>query len=34
MTHVFPSSVSISHAAREALDITGEFLEGALARRS
>jgi epsilon-lactone hydrolase len=34
MTHVFPSSVSMLHAAREALDITGEFLDRALARRS
>ena len=34
MTHVFPSSVSMLRAAREALDITGEFLDDALARRS
>ncbi len=34
MTHVFPSSVSMLQAAREALDITGEFLDGALERRS
>jgi epsilon-lactone hydrolase len=34
MTHVFPSSVSMLQAAREALDITGEFLDGALARRA
>ena len=34
MTHVFPSSVSMLRAAREALDITGRFLDDALGRRA
>ncbi|MGD0962157.1 MAG: hypothetical protein ABSB19_20285 [Methylomonas sp.] len=32
MVHVFPSNLALLHAAREALDIVGDFLRRHLAR--